>query len=90
MASCGSLIGCRHDNGARGQLRHWQARVKQLERLRHTLGYTATLERGFAVVWSHGRVITRKHQGQKATGLRKDLHIEFVDGKLRLAHRAPP
>ena len=82
--------GERLDNGARGQLRHWRVRLKQLERLRHTLGYTATLERGFAVVWSQGRVITRKHQAQKATGMRKDLHIEFADGKLRLAHRVPP
>ncbi|MEM9580232.1 MAG: exodeoxyribonuclease VII large subunit, partial [Pseudomonadota bacterium] len=68
----------RQDRLARG--------LDALDRLRETLGYTATLERGFAVVRSgDGDVVTRY---ENAKGL-PALEIEFADGKLAIGVDAP-
>ncbi|ETA52232.2 exodeoxyribonuclease VII large subunit [Ponticoccus alexandrii] len=66
------------------------ARVEALDRLRETLGYRATLARGYTVVRGEGQVLTSKAQAEAATG----LEIEFADGRLKLgggpARRAAP
>ena len=70
----------------------WSRRLDGLERLRQTLGYAATLKRGYAVVRGNGAVVTSKIAAQASA----DLEIEFTDGKLRLDGRrarkrkAPP
>ncbi|MFP4328225.1 MAG: exodeoxyribonuclease VII large subunit, partial [Paracoccaceae bacterium] len=56
----------------------WRDRLDALERLRETLGYEATLQRGFAVVRGDGNVVTRKAGAQAA----RMLEIEFADGRL--------
>ncbi len=53
----------------------------RLDRLRLTLGYTATLDRGYAVVrGADGTVLTRKKDAKSHV----TLEIEFADGTLRL------
>ena len=47
-----------------------------LERLRETLGYKATLHRGYAVVRAQDTVITSRKAAKAASG----LEIEFADG----------
>ncbi|MEX0316959.1 MAG: exodeoxyribonuclease VII large subunit [Ruegeria sp.] len=48
------------------------------DRLRETLSYKATLERGYAVVRAEGEVVTTKSQAAKHAA----LEIEFADGRL--------
>ncbi len=56
-------------------------KLESLDRLRLTLGYTATLDRGFAVVRSpEGEVLTT----QKAAKSHVALDIEFADGVLNI------
>ena len=55
------------------------ARLAALERLRETLGYKATLDRGYAVVRGEAGVVTRQDQ---ATG---KLEIEFADGRVAVS-----
>ncbi|MFQ6553221.1 exodeoxyribonuclease VII large subunit [Aestuariibius insulae] len=68
------------------------ARLEALVRLHETLGYRATLERGYAVVRDGDAVLTRKAQAETA----QHLEIEFADGRLPLngkpkkASRKPP
>ncbi|MEM1372895.1 MAG: exodeoxyribonuclease VII large subunit [Pseudomonadota bacterium] len=52
-------------------------RLEALDRLRETLSYKATLERGYAVVRSGGAVATRKAQIKPS----EPLEIEFADGR---------
>jgi exodeoxyribonuclease VII large subunit len=59
-------------------------RLEALDRTRLTLGYQATLKRGYAVVRGDGAVITAKAAAERA-GV---LEIEFQDGRLTLAARA--
>ena len=54
--------------------------LNALDRLRETLGYKATLKRGYAVVRSDQKVITSKDQAAKSDA----LEIEFNDGKIKL------
>ena len=65
------------DAGTR-QVQRWRERVDGLERLRETVGYEATLRRGYAVVRGDGDVVTTKAAAETASG----LEIEFADGKL--------
>ncbi len=51
-----------------------------LDRLRETLGYKATLGRGYAVAWSGSKVVTSKSE---AEGLAA-LEIEFIDGRMKV------
>ena len=51
-----------------------------LDRLRETLGYKATLKRGYAVVRSDQKVVTTKDQAAKSDS----LEIEFKDGRMKL------
>ena len=68
------------DAGGR-QVRGWRDRIAGLDRLRETLGYKATLARGYAVVRGDGAVVTTKASASKAA----ELEIEFSDGRLPLA-----
>ncbi|WP_299504325.1 exodeoxyribonuclease VII large subunit [uncultured Roseobacter sp.] len=58
----------------------WRGQVDAMERLRRTLGYEATLERGFAVVRSDGAVVTDSKTAKAATS----LEIQFADGRVSL------
>jgi exodeoxyribonuclease VII large subunit len=69
-----------------GQQRVTAARNKidAMDRLRLTLGYEATLTRGYAVVRGDGDVVTTK----KAAGKAQALEIQFADGKLTVGGKA--
>ena len=79
MAERLSLAGTR-------QISEWQGRLDALERLRATLGYEATLARGFAVVRGDGAVITDKTAAARAT----ELEIQFADGRVKVGARSAP
>ena len=68
------------DAGAR-QIGNWKEQIAALDRLRETLGYKATLRRGYAVVHGDGAVVTSK----KAAGAATKLEAEFADGRLQLS-----
>ncbi|MEO1749740.1 MAG: hypothetical protein AAFR27_14195, partial [Pseudomonadota bacterium] len=51
-----------------------------LERVRQTVGYEATLQRGYAVVRGDGDVVTSRAAAKKAAA----LEIQFADGRLDL------
>ena len=58
-----------------------QSSLDGLERIRQTLGYEATLRRGYTVVRNKdGKLITRL----KEANVNKELEIEFYDGKTSL------
>ena len=59
-------------------LRRQSERLRSLERMRQSLGYQATLERGYAVVRQGEQVVTA------AGDAKGDLEIEFKDGKVRV------
>ncbi|WP_296763566.1 exodeoxyribonuclease VII large subunit [Sediminimonas sp.] len=58
----------------------WRRRLEATERLRETLGYEATLARGYVVVWSGDHVLTRKAEAARAGA----LELQFADGRLRV------
>jgi len=60
-----------------GRLR---TQMEATDRLRETLSYKATLERGYAVVRTKGKVVTTHATAAKATA----LEIEFADGRLKV------
>ncbi|MBD3663763.1 exodeoxyribonuclease VII large subunit [Sulfitobacter aestuariivivens] len=66
--------------GAR-QIDSWQKQIEARGRVLNTLGYEATLERGFAVVRSEGRVVTSAKVAKKAGA----LEIQFADGRMDVA-----
>ncbi|MDC0581188.1 exodeoxyribonuclease VII large subunit [Amylibacter sp.] len=58
-----------------------QSALESLERLRQTLGYEATLQRGYAVIRNeNGGIVT----SVKVADVSKSLEIEFQDGKTLL------
>ncbi|MGR3322478.1 MAG: exodeoxyribonuclease VII large subunit [Pseudooceanicola sp.] len=62
-----------------------QDRLAAVERLRLTLGYEATLERGYAVVRDGtGAVLTRRLEAEQAAA----LEIQFADGRLAVGRAA--
>ena len=71
---------------ARGQTARWRTDLEGLERLRQTLGYEATLGRGYAVVWGDDAVVTTKAAAERAAA----LQIQFRDGRLKLGSRKGP
>jgi len=73
------------DVGAR-QIANWRDRLAAQERLRETLGYKATLERGYAVVRGDGALVTTKDAAQAAAA----LEIEFADGRLAVGGGGAP
>lgn len=60
--------------------------VQTADRMLATLGYQATLERGYAVVRAEGQIVTRQAQAQKATS----LEIQFADGRIETGTGAAP
>ncbi len=56
----------------------WRQRIDALDRLRETLGYKATLQRGYAVVRADGDLVTTASAAKMAAA----LEIEFSDGCL--------
>ncbi len=58
-------------------------KVAALDRLRQTLGYEATLRRGFAVVRGDGAVVT----GVKGARAAARLEVQFADGTVEIGTR---
>jgi len=72
-----SRLADRLDAAADRRMADSRRALDAVERLRQTLGYTATLRRGFAVVRAGGAVITTASAAAQATA---PLEIEFADG----------
>lgn len=77
-------VALRLSEAGQRQTRNWRQKIEALERLRTTLGYEATLERGFAVVRSAGVVVTTA-KAAKAAG---SLEIQFADGRMQVGGAA--
>ncbi|MCJ7874638.1 exodeoxyribonuclease VII large subunit [Phaeobacter sp. J2-8] len=73
-------LSSRFEGSAQRQVSGWRDQLAAAERLRETLGYKATLARGYAVVRGEAGVVTTKSAAQNATG----LEIEFADGRLKI------
>jgi exodeoxyribonuclease VII large subunit len=78
-------VSARFSDAAGRQMQGWQDRLAALDRLRETLGYKATLKRGYAVVRGDGAVVTTRVAAAGAAG----LVIEFADGMLDLSGAGP-
>jgi exodeoxyribonuclease VII large subunit len=74
------MLGIKMSGGATQRITTARATLDGLERLRKTLGYEATLERGFAVVRSAGAVITQVDDARASDA----LEIQFKDGRVSL------
>jgi len=61
-----------------GQIKSMRDQLSALDRLRETLGYKATLQRGYAVVRANGALVTTAAQAKAADV----LDIEFADGRV--------
>lgn len=57
-----------------------RTKLEATDRVRETLGYRATLARGYAVVYGEAGLVTTKTAAENATG----LEIQFADGRLKL------
>jgi len=71
-------LAARLSRAAEGRERDRRAQVEALERMRQTLGYKATLRRGYAVVRGDGAVVTSAAAAEAAAR----LEIEFADGRM--------
>ncbi|MFD3191350.1 exodeoxyribonuclease VII large subunit [Sedimentitalea sp. HM32M-2] len=69
---------------ASGRIEHLQKQLAATDRLLTSLGYQATLARGFAVVRSGETVVTTRAVAAKSEA----LEIEFADGLLDVRHGA--
>ncbi len=67
----------RFKSAADAQMTSWTTKLDGLERLRQTLGYEATLERGYAVVWDGDTVVKTAKVAAKTDA----LEIQFADGR---------
>ena len=68
----------------RARLQALGERLAAVDRLRETLGYEATLQRGFAVVRGDGALVTDVAGAKAATA----LEIQFADGRLEVGGKA--
>ncbi len=66
---------------ANRQITAWQDRLSRIDRMRETLGYQATLDRGYAVVWSGDTLVTSAKQATKDT----PTELQFKDKRLSLS-----
>lgn len=66
------------------QVSTWRTSLDRLDRLRETLSYHATLERGYAVVWDGDKVITNSKSAKKAS----QLEVQFKDARIPLGAAA--
>lgn len=71
----------RMDQVIQSRIDVFSERLDALDRMRSSLGYKATLERGYAVVRDGGAVVTTAKAASDAT----DLEIEFSDGRMKPA-----
>lgn len=78
------LLAVRLSDRATRQQADRTAKLQALDRLRETLGYVATLKRGYAVVRGDGAVVTNVAAASAATA----LEIEFSDGRLSVGKDA--
>ncbi|MGY3437342.1 MULTISPECIES: exodeoxyribonuclease VII large subunit [unclassified Marinovum] len=62
-----------------------RTKLDATDRVRETLGYRATLARGYAVVHGEAGLVTTKTAAENATG----LEIEFSDGRIKLGAGKP-
>lgn len=60
------------------QLRDWRGRLDGLERVRATVGYEATLKRGYAVVRAGADIVTSAATAKT----QPQLEVQFADGRL--------
>ncbi len=81
-----SALTRRFSAAALRQTAAWRDRIETTDRLRETLGYKATLRRGYAVVRGDGAVVTSR-AAAAASGA---LEIEFADGRLPLEQGKKP
>ena len=81
-----SRIAPRLHSSVQQQLTFLSDKLTALERMRRSLGYQATLERGYAVVRSGASVVT----GAKAAREAGALEIEFRDGRVDVHAGAGP
>jgi exodeoxyribonuclease VII large subunit len=79
-----AALTARLDGAQATRLARLDDRLEALERMRRTLGYAQTLQRGFAVVRGDGAVVTTK-AGAEAAAV---LEVEFADGRLTLGGKA--
>ena len=70
----------RMTKAATRQTERWSDRLSGLERLRQTVGYEATLQRGYAVIRGDGEVVTTQAAAKKAS----QLEVQFADGRLQI------
>ena len=68
----------RLSNLGRAQTARWRDRIDGADRMLRSLGYQATLERGYAVIRAEGAVMTT----QAAAAKHPVLEIQFSDGRL--------
>ncbi len=74
----------RQTSALKGQLQRLSDRLEALDRMRRSLGYTATLERGYAVVRSGDQIVTAAKDARGA-----NLEIEFRDGRVKARTDGP-
>ncbi|SPJ24820.1 exodeoxyribonuclease VII large subunit [Palleronia abyssalis] len=75
-----SVFGARLDRVFRDRVKADRDRLDGLSRLHESLGYDATLERGFAIVREGDEVITTKARAAEAA----TVELQFKDGKITL------
>jgi exodeoxyribonuclease VII large subunit len=74
-------IAARLAANGRARLDALSARLEALDRTRRTLGYEATLARGYALVWEDGRLVSGKAEIGAATA----LEVQFRDGRVSVS-----
>ena len=79
-------LAARFSDVAHRQNQGWRDRLNAMDRLRETLGYKATLQRGYAVVRGDGEVVTTR----VAAGKSGSIEIEFSDGRWEIGKAAAP
>lgn len=67
-------------SASKRQVERWRDRLDGLERLRETLGYTATIERGYAVVRTLDGAVLSTAKSAASAGV---LDIQFKDGHFK-------
>lgn len=80
------MVAARLAETGRHQIETQRRKIDAMDRLRLTLGYEATLTRGYAVVRGDGGVVTTKAEAAKA----QSLEIQFSDGRLDVGGKASP
>jgi exodeoxyribonuclease VII large subunit len=78
-----TALGTRLDAAPAARLAALTQRLDALDRTRLTLGYHATLKRGYAVLRGDGAVVTTKAAAENVAS----LEVEFQDGRLLLSAR---